>query len=152
MNVEVSIDDLAIDDSVRDRIDEIKIPVQQAMAEVFEVMVKLNLGEEKGEFRPAEWSPLSAKYAKRVKRPYATLVLTHELENSVRSFATDEAGFVVSEGCDYAAAHQYGDESRHLPARPFFPMTGQRGDEEITPQAYEEVRQAAEIKINELLK
>lgn len=150
MNVEVSIDELGLEELVNGRINEIRIPVQTAMAEVFELMVKQNIGGEYGEFRPHEWDKLSKGYAKRVKRPYATLELSGGLLGSIGAEHAEDASTVFSIGCDYAAAHQYGEG--FMPPRPFFPMTGDAGDEEITPQALNEVETAARLKIEELLK
>lgn len=144
MTVEIAIDESELVNLVTNEFDKIRVPVQDAMAERFEIMVKQNIGSQDGDYRPTEWSPLSKGYAKRVGRPYATLKLTGELENSIaRESSSDEASVVCS--ISYAAEHQYGEGK--LPARPFFPiMSG-----EFTDIAVEQCVDAAKVKLQELL-
>ena len=145
MTVELEVDVSNFTQSLEQKFNEIKVPVQQAMAEVFEVMVRMNIGAEEGEYRPSEWSPLSAKYAKRVKRPYATMKLTGTMESTIKSGSDEDAGYVTC-GTEYAGAHQYGEGK--MPERPFFPIAGG----EFTEQAKDECLSAARIKLEEVLK
>lgn len=172
MTVEVSIDEAQLQEVFNRSLESVKIPVQTAMAETFEVMVKTNIGAVGGEFRPADWPALMgdktkdggrkvpSKYAKRVGRLYATLSGKDDpkrkggkvtLEDSIDHDNFDDYSVVYSRGCEYAAAHQYGEGK--MPPRPFFPMTGEQGSEEITEQAMAELVIAAENALaNELSK
>lgn len=75
-----------------------------------------------GPGRPSQWAPLSPRYAKRVKRPEATLDLTGDLLRSLRVGSPDGEGIDVYTDNVYAEAHQNGNPARNLPARPFFPI------------------------------
>lgn len=73
-----------------------------------------------GTDRPSQWSLLSPRYAKRVKRSVATLELSGELLRSLRVSPPDGNSITVYTDNEYAEVHQKG--SRHIPARPFFPI------------------------------
>src|SRR5574343_197752 len=70
-------------------------------------ITKENMGDS-GIDRPHEWEKLSKRYAKRLKRPHATLVLDGTLRDSVKR--DDPSGNSIQVGSDvvYASAHQYG--------------------------------------------
>jgi phage gpG-like protein len=122
-------------------LDRVREPVQNAMGEKFFEIVRLNFGQW-GVDRPIEWAPLSRWYAKQVGRDYATLFLTGKLESSVKFETTPDCARVSVSDADveYATRHQYGDDSRHLPARPYFPIDNS-GD--AMPFTREQVEQAA---------
>jgi phage gpG-like protein len=98
-----------------------------------------------GMARPIPWPMLSPAYAKKVGRTYATLEVTGALKGSlgvdnsnfdfVRVFATDAT--------PYSTVHQYGG-GNNIPARPYFPMDS---DNELTPQAMDILRDAAERSV-----
>lgn len=134
------------------RLEEVKQPVQAAMAEKYFEIVRLNFGQF-GVDRPIEWAPLSDQsaigraYIKKVGRTYATLFVTGKLESSVSFEANEERGrvFVDNSICDYAVENQYGNPSRHLPPRPFFPIdangeTTNFTQEKVTEAAAEQLR------------
>lgn len=104
------------------RLATIQQPVQGAMAERFFEIVRSNFGDV-GVDRPADWAPLSPKYAKRVGRDHATLFVTGRLEAAVKMENTQEAGRVSISDSDvpYATVHQYGG-GNNIPARPYFPI------------------------------
>lgn len=100
-----------------------------------------------GVSRPEPWKPLSPKYAKRVKRPYATLDLTGKLFASFRmSVGTDEVSCFTT-GVPYAARHQWG--SGTLPARPYWPID-QQG--KLTEYAQRAVTTAASLELQKIFR
>lgn len=130
MNVRIDFfDPVAFEADITARFEEVRIPVQRAMAEQFKDIVISNLGPI-GIDRPTQWAPLSNWapyfYAQRVGRSYATLFETGQLLNSITLNAESaEAAvvFVDDDVCPYAAGHQTGVPDKNLPARPFFPMS-----------------------------
>ncbi len=92
------------------------------MGATFKRIVISNFGAT-GADRPTPWPPLSKPYAKRVKRPYATLELRGRLFRSVKLTVTDESATVFTDS-PYAEAHQWGIGK--MPVRPFFPMNRTR--------------------------
>lgn len=137
------------------RIEEVKQPVQGAMAEKYFEIVRSNFGQF-GVDRPIEWAPLSDRsaigreYIKKVGRTYATLFVTGQMESSVGFEANEERGrvFVDNSICDYAVQHQDGDPSRNLPPRPFFPL---ENDGSTTQFTQEKVTEAAREELNRLI-
>lgn len=96
--------------------------------------------------RPAEWPPLSrrteagmSKARKRgaKKRGSARpLVDTGTLMRSLEVRGASASGVEVASTQDYANYHQFGAPKAKLPARPFFPITGEYGkDATPTPEA-----------------
>lgn len=98
-----------------------------------------------GKDRPVEWAPLSPRYAKRVKRPYATLDLTGKLFQSGTLNVSDDRA-VVSFEDEKASWHQYGTEK--MPARPFMPFWGDR----ISPYAERRIVTAMQLELQRLLR
>lgn len=94
-----------------------------------EQTTKANFGEV-GRARPYTWKLLSDKYAKRVKRPFATLVLT--TGNFVKGlFGTLRKSFLKTAGTNeasltnlspYADAQMFGNEDGNLPPRQVYPI------------------------------
>jgi phage gpG-like protein len=77
--------------------------------------------------RPRPWAPLAERtkreYSKRGINPLVpTLLRAGTLMNSIRQRVEDMRTTIYSDHPD-AAAHQFGDWHRHLPARPFMPIT-----------------------------
>lgn len=133
-------------------LEEIKVGCQSAMAAAFKVTAQNNLGFE-GEDRPLPWPDLSnsergRKYQKQVGRSVATLYETGALHDSIHvdESAQPEAASVVC-GSEYGADHQFGDESRGLPARPFFPML----DGEVTEYTSAKCLEAAQDRLATIL-
>jgi phage gpG-like protein len=133
-------------------LEEIKAGCQLAMATAFKITAQNNLGEE-GEDRPTVWrdlsnSPRGKKYQKMVGRSIATLYETGALHDSI---AVDES--MQPEACavvcnsEYGYDHQFGDASRGLPSRPFFPMIG----DELTPYTEAKCIEAAQDRLATIL-
>jgi phage gpG-like protein len=84
--------------------------------------------------RPHYWPDLSTKYQKSIKyygRP--KLILTGELSTSINIIALTAQGVEVGTDVEYARKQQYG--SGYLPARPYFPVMGDRTNPELTDYA-----------------
>ena len=140
MTFELDINELSLGGLAEEVFQQVKVPVQAAMAGRFRELVLQNFGET-GTDRPIEWEALrSEKYARKVGRDYATLYVEGKLMDSIEvdPYSPDAAS--VFTNCEYAAAHQWGDESRNLAARPFFPMSK---DGFVTPDAMNSVTEAA---------
>ena len=126
LNADIAISSLqlgAMDKRIIARAEKTRAPVHAAMASQFLQCVYENFGAS-GSFRIHEWAKLSAAYARRVNRDYATLNVTGKLRSAIKKSSSEVNGRVsVSKGeCDYALAHQYGYEKNNLPARPYFPI------------------------------
>lgn len=130
-----------------------KIAGQSAMAEKFFELTRENFGSE-GIDRRVEWPALSPKYAKRVKRDYATLFLSGDLESSLTWEGSNPEYAEVFSDNPYAMAHQFGNPSGNLPSRPFMPLTNvaEAENAELTDFAEAEVLKAAENAISERIK
>jgi len=95
-------------------------PVLRAIAQKFKFISVQNFGFS-GKDRPQPWQrALSKRYAKRVKRPIATLELSGRLLRSFRIGAPLGNEIEVENFCDYAQTHQQGYKS--IPRRAFFPV------------------------------
>lgn len=122
---------------------ELLTAIHEAIASRVHSIVLKNFGES-GLDRPSSWSPLSPRYANRVKRTFATLELSGNLKRSVRSTSSPaEAVIWQDSSVPYGAAHQFGSEK--LPARPFFPMVG----DGVTPFVEQQISEAVEESITE---
>lgn len=123
------------------KFERVRQPVQEAMAEKFFEITRLNFGQF-GVDRPVEWAPLEEKYAKKVGRDYATLSITGKLEGAIQMESDPDKSrvFISKDDVPYALAHQYGYAPRGLPARPYFPIDAHGN---LTPFTYGEVMAAA---------
>lgn len=147
IELDISTSDLA--EQIRARFEEVKVPIQAAMAGRFREIVLQNFGET-GTDRPVEWEALRSKrYAKKVGRDYATLYVSGKLMDSVKIDPYNQDGAVVSTDCKYANTHQWGDESRNIAERPFFPITKEGN---ITPYAESQVIEAAQNEVSRLFR
>jgi phage gpG-like protein len=90
-----------------------------------------------GLYRPSVWPPLSPDYARRVRRPYATLLVTGRLRDSIRFEVTGTTvvAEVRDEDVPYASVHQYGG-GNNIPARPYFPIDR---DGEVIPTVMQNI-------------
>ena len=125
----------------------VKVPCQAAMANAFAGVVDSNFGSagNEGQDRPIEWENLrSKKYAKRVGRTHATLELEGELRSSVYVLPDGEDAAIVETLHSYAGTHQFGDTSRNIAERPFFPIMGNEVTEFTTQKCLESC--AAELE------
>lgn len=69
------------------------------------------------------WAPLSPAYARRKKKnPDKILVLDGYLEDFPAA-SVDEHSVAIGTNRIYGATHQFGDERRHIPARPFLGLS-----------------------------
>jgi len=124
---------------------------QDAMAGEFQRCTLANFGPT-GRYRPFEWEFLrSESYARKVKRPYATLFVDGNLKAAVRVEPTSGTGpaRVVAKDSEvpYATVHQYGG-GNNIPARPYFPMSL---DDEVVPEVADRVQAAAERELAKIL-
>lgn len=127
----------------------VKPMVELAMAERFKEMVLSNFGIA-GADRPADWPPLSWRYALKVHRSIATLEVSGALKGAVKAGHDGDAGYcsVSKADCGYALAHQFGYAPRNLPARPYFPVDA---DGEVMPYTQSQVQEAAEMALSKAL-
>lgn len=132
-------------------IHDIKVKVQEAMAEAYFNITYNNIGEQ-SMFRAMTWAPLSPNYAKKVGRSHATLFVTGNLLNAIKLDNSSSVESVVSvsdSDCVYAVAHQYGYPPRNLPPRPYFPFDPMTG--ETTTYTLEQVQAAAEGALAQMI-
>jgi len=94
----------------------------QMIGDVYDLTVK-TFGAN-GENRPAHWNKLKPKYAREYhggdRTP--TLILTGKMLASFRH-TVGENKATLTNTVPYADAHQFGEEFRGLPARPYYPVT-----------------------------
>ena len=151
MTVTLDIDTSAFASSLEAEFARVKVPCQAAMADAFAGVVDANFGAagNAGQDRPIEWENLrSKKYAKRVGRTHATLELDGDLRSSVWVLPDAEDAAIVETSHFYAGTHQFGDPSRNIAERPFFPIIG----DEVTPFTTDKCVAACAEKLTELLK
>ena len=148
MTFELDINELSLGGLVEEVFEKIRVPVQAAMAGKFRELVIQNFGEA-GTDRPFEWDALrSEKYARKVGRDYATLYVDGKIMDSIEVDPYNKDASSVFTNCEYASTHQWGDESRNIAARPFFPMSKEGF---ITPDAMNAVTDAAARELERLL-
>ena len=105
-----------------------------------------NMGPGPGEARPAIWAALEKRYAAQVaKRPFRnqpvpTLLRSGALRRSLTASVSGQYAIIEGDS-PYAAAHQFGNPARNLPARPYFPMN--HDGTVLTPYAHKELVEAA---------
>ena len=150
MTFEFTIDTTGIEREIESRMTEIKTGVQDSMANAFATMIHQNFGAD-GSSRPAEWLPLTSKYAIAYHDgdTTPTLILSGDLQASIQITEGNPEFSEVFTNNEYAAKHQWGDRENNLPARPFFPITS---DGELTPQAMDVVVAAANLELERQLK
>lgn len=126
-----------------------KVRIQAAMANRFASLCHANFGPT-GESRPSEWPELSPRYAKEYHggNQVPTLQLSGELQSSIQIEESNRDFSEVYTVNEYAEAHQWGDPTMRLPARPFFPMTI---DGQLTEYAKGEVLAAADGELERIL-
>lgn len=99
------------------------------------------------ENRPVEWSPLSEKYKKALRRKsfgtplVPTLLRAGTLMNSIRVRVDNDSYAEVFTTCDYARTHQFGFHG--VPARPYFPVI----NDQLTPYANSRITQKLQNQI-----
>lgn len=99
--------------------------------EQLRTMAELNFRSPR--MRPAKWPALKDSTLKR-KKGTRPLVDTGTLMRSLEVRGASASGVEVASTQDYANYHQYG--TKKMPARPFFPITGEYGgDATPTPEA-----------------
>ena len=131
----------------------IKRHVLGVIAAKFKTITIENFGYS-GIARTEEWPPLSnspagRKYQRKVVRSVATLEYSEDLFRSFRiDVSPDYADFYSIS--DYAGTHQYGDESRNIPARPFAPTIGVPGNEVVNDYANAEIINAVNQELQRL--
>lgn len=125
-----------------------RVKIQNAGAFRFAEMAANNFGMS-GESRPEPWKILTWQYAKEFHggQRIPTLILSGELQDSIKIDSSPESA-VVTANAEYASDHQFGDSSRNLPPRPFFPMDE---SEQITPYAEQQVMDAMQQQLDVIL-
>lgn len=131
----------------------IKRHVLGVIAAKFKTITIENFGYS-GIARTEEWSSLSnfpagRKYQRKVGRSVATLEYSEDLFRSFRIDVFPDCADFYSIS-DYAGTHQYGDESRNIPARPFAPTIGVPGNEVVNDYANVEIINAVNQELQRL--
>lgn len=67
----------------------------------------------------APWAPLSPKYQQRKKRNRDKILVLDELLQGSLAFNASKDSVEFGTNLIYGATHQFGDDSRNIPARPF---------------------------------
>ncbi len=126
---------------------EIKFGCQSAMANRLATIIHHNFGFS-GEDRPERWPALSADYAREFHdgNRIPTLQLKGDLQQSIEIDESLEKAVVFTDN-PYAESQQYGDETKNLPARPFFPLAG----DELTAYSEAQCIAAAEAELERIL-
>ena len=127
-----------------------KADILSAVARRFVEITRTNFGPVDRGFRPTAWPPLSKRYRERnLKRPgyqigyiVPTLFRSGLLFSTLRSYSAGNQA-VAEADTPYAAAHQFGSTKRHIPARPYFPVTGSGGNLQLYGPAKAELDQVA---------
>lgn len=118
-------------------------PALRAGGEVLVQMAKRSFDEPA--LRAAPWAPLkpsTIKQKARAGKSSGLLKSSGTLWRSLRVIGVDATSVRIGSDRPYAAYHQLG--TRHIPARPFFPVTSQG---KLTPAAKVRVERAIEIKL-----
>ena len=119
-------------------------PALKAAGEVLVQMAKRSFDEPA--LRAAPWpalKPATIKAKARANKSNAILKRNGLLWRSLRVIGVDKTRVTVGSDRPYATFHQIG--TRHIPARPFFPVTAQG---KLTPAAKARVERAIEIKLS----
>ena len=85
-------------------------------------------------YRPSPWSP-----RKDTKSTHPLLIKSGDLRRNFRSVVTGPDTVVVGTKVKYAGYHQFG--TKHMPARPFFPID-ERG--QLTPTVQRDIKDNVE--------
>jgi phage gpG-like protein len=127
----------------------LRVPVQDAMAETLQSIVQSNFGVGEGEDRPEPWQPLSQGYAKAAHGgdTTPTEILSGDMKDSIQVETGNPEYARVFTNCEYAAIQQWGGGEWNTPARPFFPIIGDRNTGTLTQHTQDELRQSAEEAI-----
>jgi phage gpG-like protein len=119
--------------------------ILRRLADAFAGRAKANIGDT-GLDRPKPWGKLTNKYAKRVKREYATLKVSGALQDSIRESNLTDNSVEVGSDLPYAAVHQFGG-GNNLPERPYFPAT----ETGLTPGMEAEMDAIVEEELSRLM-
>jgi phage gpG-like protein len=152
MTFELDISSMDLAEQVQARFEEVRVPIQAAMANRFASIVNHKFGQE-GEDRPWTWQPLTRNYADTHHggNRIPTETLTGDLQASIQIDEMNPDHASVWTDCPYAAEQQWG--TQFVPARPFFPLIGTGMDDaELTPYALDQVMRAAENEAERLLR
>lgn len=150
MNFELDILTMNLAEQIQAKFEEVRVPIQAAMAGRCAEICRENIGSAAGANRPSDWPGLKPKYAKRVGRDEATLFLTPaeaakvggesgKLYNSIQVDPYGQEAAVCFSDCEYAEKQQE--------TRPFFPIL----NGELTPYAVSEITAAAQREAERLL-
>lgn len=93
-----------------------------SMGQKFVDMTQSNFGQSGGKYKDSTWKPLSKSYSKRVGSSVPTLKRSGELFKSIRMNSPRQNFVEIYTKNSYAAAHTFGNRSRNLPPRNFWPI------------------------------
>ena len=98
-------------------------PMLDAIGQTIEDNARRRIFESKREPNGKRWKPWSERYAKTRKSHHSLLQDTGALADSL-THTVDGKEVVVGSNLVYAATHQWGDEERKIPARPYLSGEG----------------------------
>ena len=130
----------------------IREAVHDAGREFYEI-TRANFGVS-GIARPHAWPALSKRYIRRLKEKslgtplIPTLLRNGTLRASIRIGQVMGYTILIWTDCEYAATHQWGDRDRNIPARPYFPVFGGKGDSpaRLTPYAESRIQRVISMR------
>lgn len=143
MNINLKLNEQEITEQILAIAKSVTPAVESSMAERFKEMTLSNFGIA-GADRPLDWPRLSPRYARKVGREIATLVVSGRLKGAIHT-----EGNVVSVSnaqVPYAVIHQTG--GKNMPARPYFPI---RKDGTCMPYTLSEVTASAQKELDSKL-
>lgn len=69
------------------------------------------------------WEPLSPRYAKRKKKGQDSILLLDSYLRDTLAWSADTDSLEFGTNLIYGATHQFGDDDRNIPARPFLGLS-----------------------------
>ena len=93
-----------------------------ALGELLASSTKERIDTEKASPAGEDWVPWSERHAATRKKSHSLLIEEGGLQESIQSLSTSDEVRVGS-NLIYAATHQFGDEERGIPARPYLGLS-----------------------------
>lgn len=143
MNINLRLNEQEMTDQIMSLAKSFTPAVESSMAERFKEMTLSNFGIA-GADRPLDWPRLSPRYARKVGREIATLVVSGRLKGAIHT--TENVVSVSNAQVPYATVHQEG--GKNMPARPYFPI---RKDGTCMPYTLAQVKEAAQKELDKKL-
>lgn len=98
------------------------------IGELIEMQVRHRIDEEKTAPDGTEWPAWSPRYAATRGSQHSLLIDTGSMLDSIE-YQVGRGSVTVSAFTVYAATHQYGDDKRGIPARPFLGLSDENIEE-----------------------